>query len=49
MGFNEDQTVAYLYMVEWRGGFGRGGHRTLYKRNGEWRLVGATGFADWAT
>jgi len=49
VGFNEDQTVAYLYMVEWRGGFGRGGHRTLYKRNGEWRLVEATGFADWAT
>jgi hypothetical protein len=57
VGFNEDQTVAYVYMVEWRGGqplcrngiFGHGGPRILRKRNGKWYLVKLPIFADWAT
>jgi len=57
VGFNEDQTVAYVYMVEWRGGkplcrggvFGRGGPRILHKRNGKWHLVETGVFADWVT
>jgi hypothetical protein len=55
VGFNEDQTVAYLYMVEWRGSrqlclgiFGHGGPRILRKRNGKWYLT-ETGGADWVT
>lgn len=57
VGFNEDQTVAYLYMVEWNGSpqlcqlgiFGHGGPRILHKRNGKWYLLELPVFADWAT
>ena len=54
VGFNEDQTVAYLYVVEWGGSpplchlgvFGHGGLRILQKRNGKWYLM-ETGASDW--
>ena len=57
VGFNEDQTVAYVYMVEWggsrplcqRGIFGHGGPRILHKRNGKWYLVDTGVFGDWVT
>jgi hypothetical protein len=57
VGFNEDQTAAYVYMVEWRGSsllcrngiFGHGGPRILHKRNGKWYLVETGVFADWVT
>jgi hypothetical protein len=57
VGFNEDQTVAYVYLVEWRGSrqlchlgiFGHGGPRILHKRNGKWYLVDTGVFADWVT
>ena len=57
VGFNEDQTIAYVYMVEWAGSpqlcrlgiFGHGGPRILYKRNGKWYLVDTGAFADWVT
>jgi hypothetical protein len=50
VGFNQDQTEAYLYMEEWRGYFGHGGSRFLHKRNGKWYLI-LTGvpFDDWIT
>jgi hypothetical protein len=57
VGFNEDQTMAYVYMVEWAGSpplcrngiFGHGGARILHKRNGKWYLVDTGVFADWVT
>jgi hypothetical protein len=57
VGFNEDQTMAYVYMVEWGGSpplcrngiFGHGGPRILHKRNGKWYLVDTGVFADWVT
>jgi hypothetical protein len=57
VGFNEDQTVAYVYLVEWRGGpplchngiSGHGGPRILHKRNGEWRIADLGVFTDWTT
>jgi hypothetical protein len=48
VGLQRRPTVAYLYMVEWRGGFGRGGHLALFKRNGKWYL-GPTSFGGWVT
>jgi hypothetical protein len=57
VGFNEDQTVAYVYVVEWGGSpplcqegiFGHGGPRILHKRNGKWYLMKTGVFADWVT
>jgi len=48
VGFNENQTVAYLYMVEWRGGFAHGGYQALFKRNGKWYLSDGV-FGGWVT
>ena len=48
VGFNQDQTEAYLYMEEWRGYFGHGGSRFLHKRNGKWYLIQAF-FPGWIT
>jgi hypothetical protein len=58
VGFNEDQTVAYVYIVEWGGSpplcklgiFGHGGPRVLHKRrNGKWYLMDMGFFAEWTT
>lgn len=57
VGFNEDQTVAVVYIAVWRGSspqcrkgiFGYGGPRYLYKRNGRWHLMKTDFFADWTT
>jgi hypothetical protein len=57
VGFNEDQTVAYLYIAEWSGSpqlckqevSGHGGLRILSKRSGEWHIVEGGAFADWVT
>jgi hypothetical protein len=57
VGFNQYQTVAVVYLVEWRGGpllcnggiFGTGGYRMLQKRNGKWHLIENQVFSDWIT
>jgi hypothetical protein len=57
VGFNEDQTVAVVYMVEWsgsrplcRGGiFGHGGYRMLQKQDGKWHLLKNQVVSDWLT
>jgi hypothetical protein len=57
VGFNADQTVAVVYMVEWRGSrplcrggiFGDGGYRMLQKHNGKWHLMRNQVFSDWTT
>jgi hypothetical protein len=57
VGFNQDQTVAVVYLVEWSGGrplcnsgiFGRGGYRMLQKRGGKWHLMDNQVFSDWDT
>ena len=57
VGFNKDQTVAVVYIVEWEGGaqlcergiFGTGGYRMLQKRGGWWRLIKNQIFSDWTT
>jgi hypothetical protein len=57
VGFNEDQTVAYLYIAEWSGSTqlckqevsGHGGLRILRKRLGEWHIVDTGRFTDWIT
>jgi len=57
VGFNQDQTMAVVYVVEWRGSrplcaggiFGTGGYRMLQKRNGKWHLLENQVFSDWTT
>jgi hypothetical protein len=57
VGFNEDQTVAVVYMVEWRGSkplcsggiFGNGGYRMLQKQDGKWHLLKNQVVSDWLT
>jgi hypothetical protein len=57
VGFNEDQTVAYLYIAEWsvspqlckQEASGHGGLRILSKRSGKWHIVEGGAFADWVT
>jgi hypothetical protein len=57
VGFNEDQTVAVVYMAEWggsgtqcRGGiFGHGGYQMLHRQNGKWHLMKNQVFSDWIT
>jgi hypothetical protein len=57
VGFNEDQSVAVVYMVEWRGRgplcsggiFGHGGYRMLHKQDGKWHLLKNQEFSDWIT
>jgi hypothetical protein len=57
VGFNEDQTVAYLYIAEWsvspqlckQEASGHGGLRILSKRSGKWYIVEGGAFADWVT
>jgi len=39
VGFNQDQTKAYLFMEDWIEGSGNAGSRYLQKRNGRWYLV----------
>lgn len=54
VGFNQDQTVAVVYLVEWRrdgppcsaGRSGTSGYRMLQKRNGKWRLIENQAFSD---
>ena len=60
MGFNADQTVAVVYIVEhraavgWirecRGGiFATGGFRMFQKRHGKWNLLKNNVFSDWTS
>ena len=57
VGFNEDQTVAVVYMVEWsgssplcRGGVsGHGGYRMLQKQDSKWHLMKNQVVSDWLT
>lgn len=57
VGFNKDQTVAVVYIVEWDGRaplcemgiFGTGGYRMLQKQGGWWRLIESRTFSDWTT
>lgn len=54
VGFNQDQTVAVVYVVEWRRDgaqcsarrSGTAGYRMLQKRNGKWHLLENQVFSD---
>jgi hypothetical protein len=54
VGFNQDQTVAVVYVVEWRRDgapcsarrSGTAGYRMLQKRNGKWHLIENQAFSD---
>ena len=55
VGFNEDQTVAVVYLAEWRasdascqsGIFGHGGYQMLQKEGSNWHLINNQVFSEW--